>query len=62
MSDQNCVDEDRVQGYGLTETNAYVCSIAGQDYVKRVSLFENDSKVADTLMFLARQHVRTKIV
>lgn len=28
----------RVQGYGLTETNAYVCSIAGQDYVERVSL------------------------
>ena len=28
----------RVQGYGLTETNAYVCSVAGPDYVKRVSL------------------------
>ncbi|ORY34955.1 putative long-chain-fatty-acid--CoA ligase [Naematelia encephala] len=24
-----------VQGYGLTETNAYVCSVAGGDYVER---------------------------
>nr|XP_019043272.1 long-chain fatty acid CoA ligase [Kwoniella bestiolae CBS 10118]OCF22202.1 long-chain fatty acid CoA ligase [Kwoniella bestiolae CBS 10118] len=27
-----------VQGYGLTETNAYVCSIAGPDYLDRVML------------------------
>ncbi|WVR08281.1 hypothetical protein IAU60_005328 [Kwoniella sp. DSM 27419] len=24
-----------VQGYGLTETNAYVCSVAGADYIER---------------------------
>jgi acyl-CoA synthetase (AMP-forming)/AMP-acid ligase II len=28
-------DEVSVQGYGMTETNAYVCSVAGQDYVER---------------------------
>jgi acyl-CoA synthetase (AMP-forming)/AMP-acid ligase II len=27
----------RIQGYGMTETNAYVCSVAGADYVERVS-------------------------
>lgn len=27
----------RVQGYGMTETNAYVCSVAGGDYLERVS-------------------------
>jgi acyl-CoA synthetase (AMP-forming)/AMP-acid ligase II len=27
-----------VQGYGMTETNAYVCSVAGGDYLERVSL------------------------
>lgn len=26
-----------VQGYGMTETNAYVCSVAGADYLERVS-------------------------
>jgi hypothetical protein len=26
----------RVQGYGMTETNAYVCSVAGGDYLERV--------------------------
>ena len=28
---------DSVQGYGMTETNAYVCSVAGGDYLERVS-------------------------
>jgi hypothetical protein len=31
--------DDSVQGYGMTETNAYVCSVAGVDYLERVSLF-----------------------
>lgn len=32
------VADDSVQGYGMTETNAYVCSVAGADYLERVSL------------------------
>jgi acyl-CoA synthetase (AMP-forming)/AMP-acid ligase II len=33
------VTDDSVQGYGMTETNAYVCSVAGVDYLERVSYF-----------------------
>jgi len=31
------VADNSVQGYGMTETNAYVCSVAGTDYLERVS-------------------------
>jgi hypothetical protein len=31
------VADSSVQGYGMTETNAYVCSVAGVDYLERVS-------------------------
>jgi hypothetical protein len=37
----------RVQGYGLTETNAYVCSIAGADYLLRVSRQLSPTKFTD---------------
>lgn len=37
-----------VQGYGLTETNAYVCSIAGLDYIQRVSEEINKSDAQPT--------------
>jgi hypothetical protein len=30
-------EESSVQGYGLSETNAYVCSTAGGDYLAKVS-------------------------
>jgi len=36
----NCsAADDSVQGYGMTETNAYVCSVAGTDYLERVSYY-----------------------
>ncbi|KAK1923795.1 hypothetical protein DB88DRAFT_492483 [Papiliotrema laurentii] len=37
-----------VQGYGLTETNAYVCSIAGQDYVERPASTGPPVPICDT--------------
>ena len=41
------VTNDSVQGYGMTETNAYVCSVAGADYLERVSCPSNFRALAD---------------
>jgi acyl-CoA synthetase (AMP-forming)/AMP-acid ligase II len=45
----------RVQGYGLTETNAYVCSVAGADYLEKV----RPNKVYILTHSTAGQHVCT---
>jgi hypothetical protein len=49
------VTDDSVQGYGMTETNAYVCSVAGVDYLERVCFAKAALKLISSPKVLVHQ-------